>query len=32
MIRLLTDEKDIDKNLLMKTLSGKKMLAYLRAY
>lgn len=32
MIKLLTDEKNVDKELLMKTLSGKKMLAYLKAY
>ena len=32
MIKLLTDEKHIDRELLMKTLSGKKMLAYLKAY
>lgn len=32
MIKLLTDEKDIDRELLMKTLSGRKMLSYLKAY
>lgn len=32
MIKLLTDEKNIDRELLLKTLSGKKMLAYLKAY
>lgn len=32
MIKLLTDERDIDRQLLLKTLSGKKMLAYLKAY
>lgn len=32
MIKLINDEKIINKNLLVKTLSGKKMLAYLKAY
>jgi hypothetical protein len=32
MIRLLTDEKSFDRELLMKTLSGKKLLSYLKAY
>lgn len=32
MIRLLTDEKSFDKELLYKTLSGKKLLSYLKAY
>lgn len=32
MIRLITEEKDIDRALLLKTLSGKKMLSYLKAY
>ncbi len=32
MIKLLDNEKDIDRELLLKTLSGKKMLAYIKAY
>lgn len=32
MIKLLNNEKDIDRELLLKTLSGKKMLAYMKAY
>lgn len=32
MIRLITDENDIDKALLRKSLSGKKILSYLKAY
>lgn len=32
MIRLLTDEKNFDRELLLKTISGKKMLSYLKAY
>lgn len=32
MIKLLNDEKNIDRQLLLKTLSGKRMLAYLKAY
>lgn len=32
MIKLLTDEKDLDRELLLKTLSGKKMLSYAKAY
>lgn len=32
MIKLLTEEKYIDRELLMRTLSGKKMLSYLKAY
>lgn len=32
MIRLIDDEKDIDRSLLLKTLSGKKVLSYLKAY
>ncbi len=32
MIRLLTDEKELDRELLMKSLSGKKMLSYAKAY
>lgn len=32
MIKLLDNEKDIDRELLLKSLSGKKMLAYIKAY
>lgn len=32
MIRILSDEKDIDFEMLNKTLSGKKMLSYIKAY
>jgi hypothetical protein len=32
MIKLLTDENGIDRELLLKTISGKKLLAYLKAY
>lgn len=32
MIKLIEHEHDLDKQLLMKTLSGKKMLSYMRAY
>lgn len=32
MIKLLTDERSFDRKLLLKTLSGKKLLAYLKAY
>lgn len=32
MIRLITDEKEFDKELLLKTLSGSKMLSYVKAY
>lgn len=32
MIKLIEYEHDLDKQLLMKTLSGKKMLSYMRAY
>lgn len=32
MIRLLENEREIDRELLLKTLSGKKMLAYIKAY
>lgn len=32
MIKLIENEKSVDRELLMKTLSGKKMLAYMKAY
>lgn len=32
MIKLIEHEHDLDEQLLMKTLSGKKMLSYMRAY
>lgn len=32
MIKLIEQESEFDRNLLLKTLSGRKMLAYLRAY
>lgn len=32
MIKLIEHEHELDRNLLMKTLSGKKMLSYMRAY
>ncbi len=32
MIKLITTESEIDSDLLIRTLSGKKMLAYLKAY
>lgn len=32
MIRLIDNQNDFDRNMLLKTLSGKKMLSYLKAY
>ncbi|MBQ8298247.1 MAG: N-acetyltransferase [Ruminococcus sp.] len=32
MIRLLTDERELDKSLLKQSLSGKKLLSYVKAY
>ena len=32
MIKLIEREHELDRELLMRTLSGKKMLAYMRAY
>ena len=32
MIKLIEHEHELDSSLLMKTLSGKKMLSYMRAY
>lgn len=32
MIKLIEHEHELDRNLLMKTLSGKKMLSYMKAY
>ncbi len=32
MIKLIEHERELDRNLLMKTLSGKKMLSYMKAY
>ncbi len=32
MIKLITSEKELDKELLLKTLSGRKILAYMKAY
>ena len=32
MIKLIEREHELDRELLLKTLSGRKMLAYIRAY
>lgn len=32
MIRLLTDERELDRKLLLETLSGRKLLSYVKAY
>ena len=32
MIKIIDDENDLDRKMLLKTLSGKKLLAYYKAY